>query len=149
VLAAIGQAENSEPAYGQGAIGYAKRYGSSFADNTDENFWVGAILPSLFHQDPRYYQLGKGSIPHRAFYAMSRIFVTRTDFGSYQFNTSEIAGSAISSGISNIYHPAGDRTFTNTMSVWWTQIGWDTVSNEAKEFWPDIRRKIRKEQPPQ
>ena len=80
---------------------------------------------------------------------MSRIFVTRGDGGSKQFNASEIFGSAISSGISTTYHPAGDRTFSNTMSVWWTQIGWDTVSNEVKEFWPDIRRKIKKEPAPQ
>jgi hypothetical protein len=140
-LAGISQAENSEPGYGQGALGYAKRFGSSFADNTDENFWTGAIIPSLTRQDPRYYQLGKGSFGHRAFYALSRIFVTRTDAGGSQFNVSEIAGSAISSGISNVYHPAGDRTFVNTMSVWGTQVGWDTVALELKEFWPDIRRK--------
>ena len=143
-LAAISQAQNSEPGYGQGAAGYGKRYGAAFADNTIENFMTGAVLPSLLRQDPRYYQLGKGGFWHRAGYSISRIFITRSDSGHNQFNVSEIAGAAISAGISNAYHPAGDRTVTNTMSVWWTQIGWDTVATVVKEFWPDIRRKVHK-----
>ncbi|HTV57078.1 MAG TPA: hypothetical protein VMI06_19455, partial [Terriglobia bacterium] len=61
-LAGISQAENSEAGYGQGASGYAKRYGAAFADGTIENFWVNAILPSTLHQDPRYFQMGKGSV---------------------------------------------------------------------------------------
>jgi len=143
-LAAISQAQNSEPGYGQGAAGYGKRYGAAFADNTIENFMTGAVLPSLLRQDPRYFQLGKGSFLHRAGYSISRIFITRTDSGHNQFNVSEIAGAAIAAGISNAYHPAGDRTVVNTMSVWWTQIGWDTVAIVVKEFWPDIRRKVHK-----
>jgi hypothetical protein len=143
-LAGISQAQNSEPGYGQGAAGYGKRYGAAFGDNTIENFMTGAVLPSLLRQDPRYYQLGKGGFWHRAGYSISRIFITRSDSGHNQFNISEIAGSAIAAGISNAYHPAGDRTVTNTMSVWWTQIGWDTVATVVKEFWPDIRRKVHK-----
>jgi hypothetical protein len=141
-LAGISQAANSEPGYGQGAAGYWKRYGASFADNTDENFWTAAILPSLFHQDPRYYQLGKGGFLRRIGYAVSRQFITRSDSQHREFNFSEIAGSAIAASISNAYHPTGDRTFANTMSVWWTQVGWDTVASVVREFWPDIRRKV-------
>jgi hypothetical protein len=144
-LAGISQATDSEPGYGQGAAGYAKRYGSAFADNTIENFMTGAILPSVLHQDPRYYQLGQGTFKHRLGYAISRIFVTRGDSGHNQFNASEVLGSAISAGIGTYsYHPAEDRTLVNTVSVWWTQIGWDSVAIGVKEFWPDIRRKVQK-----
>jgi hypothetical protein len=143
-LAAISQAEDSESGYGQGAAGYGKRYGAYFADNTIENFWTGAILPSLLHQDPRYYQLGKGGFFQRSGYALSRQFVTHSDSGHTQFNFSEVVGSMISAGISNTYHPVGDRTFGNTMSVWWTQVAWDSVASVVKEFWPDIRRKASK-----
>jgi len=141
-LAGISQAENSEPGYGQGAQGYAKRFGSMFADGVIDDFMTSAILPSLLHQDPRYYQLGKGGFIHRTGYAVSRTFVTRKDSGDRQFNYSEIAGSAISAGISNAYHPAGDRNLRNTMSVWATDLTWDTLTFVAKEFWPDIRRKL-------
>jgi hypothetical protein len=144
-LAGLSQAENSEPGYGQGIGGYGKRFGASAADGTIENFLTGAILPSLLHQDPRYFQSGQGGFWRRTGYSVSRIFVTRTDSGGHQFNYSEILGSAISSGISTYsYHPKGDRTLPNTVSVWGTQVGYDTITIVVKEFWPDIRRKLSK-----
>jgi len=144
-LAGISQAENSEPGYGQGAQGYGKRYGAAFADGTIENFWTAAILPSVLRQDPRFYQMPDGTFMHRTEYAVSRIFITRSDSGSRQFNFSEIVGSAISAAISTYsYHPRADRTIGNTASVWGSQVGYDTLTIEVKEFWPDIRRMIRK-----
>jgi hypothetical protein len=143
LLAGISQAENSEAGYGHGAAGYGKRYGAAFADTTTEAFMVGAVLPSLLRQDPRFYQSGNGGFLHRLGYAVSRIVITRTDSGAEQFNYSEIFGSAISAGISTYgYHPHADRTLPNTAGVWSTQVGYDTISNVIKEFWPDIRRMI-------
>jgi hypothetical protein len=163
VLSGISQAENSEPGYGQGWEGYAKRYASAFADGTIENFMVAAVFPSLLHQDPRFFQTSEGGFAHRAGYAVSRIFVTRTDSGRSQFNYSEILGSALSAAIStNTYHPrafitthydpttnmliyvhnASDRTLPNTLSVWGTQVAYDTITIVIKEFWPDVHRKM-------
>jgi len=142
-LAGISQAENSEPGYGQGAAGYGKRFGAAAADGTIENYFTSAILPSVFHQDPRFFQSGKGSFWRRTGYAMSRIVVTRSDSGTNQFNVSEVFGSAIAAGISTYsYHPHADKTLSNTASVWGSQIGYDTVTIVLKEFWPDIRRKL-------
>lgn len=141
-LAGIGQAENSEPGYGQGAVGYAERYGSNFADGTSENFFVGAVFPTLFRQDPRYFQDGKGPFLHRAGYAITRIFVTRSDSGREVFNASELFGAAAATALSNTYHPTDDRTLANNVDTWATLMGWDVVSNVVKEFWPDIRRKV-------
>jgi hypothetical protein len=159
-LSGISQAENSEPGFGQGAEGYFKRYGAYAADGTIENFFTGAILPSMLHQDPRFFPSGEGSFFHRTGYAVSRIVVTRTDSGHSQFNYSEVFGSAIASAISTYsYHPrrtflgirngqpdyaASDRTLKNTASVWGTQVGYDTITIVVKEFWPDIRRKMTK-----
>ena len=143
VIAAINQASNSEPAFGQGFRGYAKRYGTAFADNTIENFMAGAVFPSLLRQDPRFYQMGKGKVLHRIAYAASRVFVIRSDSGSNQFNFSELLGSGVAAGISNAYHPA-PRSLGNSISIWWTQIGWDAASYELKEFWPDLKRKLHK-----
>lgn len=143
-LAGISQAQNSEPGYGQGAQGYGKRFGAAFADGTIENFMTSAVLPSLLRQDPRFFQNGKGGFWHRTGYAVSRIFVTRTDSGNSQANYSELLGSALSAGISTYsYHPHADKTLKNTASVWGTQLGYDTITYVVKEFWPDIRRKIR------
>ena len=141
-LAGISQAQNSESGYGQGAIGYAKRFGSNFADGTSENFFAQAFLPSLFRQDPRYFQDGKGGFWRRAGYAVTRIAVTRNDSGRMGFNISEVAGAAVAAAISNTYHPASDRTVPNTLQTWGTMMGWDAVSNVLKEFWPDIRHKV-------
>lgn len=144
-LAGISQAEDSEEGYGQGAAGYGKRFGAYVADGTIENYMTGAILPTLLRQDPRYFQSGKGSFLHRTGYSVSRIFVTRGDNGRQQFNYSEIVGSALSAGISTYsYHPGGDRNLPNALSVWATQMGYDTITLAVKEFWPDIRRKISK-----
>jgi hypothetical protein len=142
VIALIGQAENTEPSYGQGLKGYAKRYATSYADEAIGGFMTTATFPAVLHQDPRYYQLGEGSFTHRAFYAVSRSFITKSDTGRREFNVSEIAGNLVASGISQSYHPADERTFANTLSVWGTDIMWDTASNVAKEFWPDIRRAV-------
>lgn len=144
-LSGISQAEDSEEGYGQGAEGYGKRFGAAFADGTLENFMTGAVLPSLLRQDPRFFQSGQGSFWHRTGYAMSRILVTRADSGRSQFNASEVFGSAISAGIATYsYHPREDRNVGNAFSVWGSQIGYDTLTFVVKEFWPDIRRKIRK-----
>jgi hypothetical protein len=162
-LAGLSQAQDSEPGYGQGAKGYGKRFASAFADGTIENFMTGAVFPSLLHQDPRFFQSGKGSFTRRTGYAVSRIFITRTDSGGQQFNYSEVVGSALSAAIStNSYHPRAfitkrydpttgmvtyvhnqsDRTLTNTLSVWGSQVGYDTITIVVKEFWPDIHRKL-------
>jgi hypothetical protein len=144
-LAGVSQAEDSEPGYGQGAVGYGKRFGAYFADGTIENYFTGAIFPTVLHQDPRFFQSGKGGFWHRTGYATSRIFITRTDSGREQFNYSEIVGSALSAGISTYsYHPRGDRNVSNALSVWGTQVGYDTITIVVKEFWPDIRRKLQK-----
>jgi hypothetical protein len=149
-LAGISQAENSEPGYGQGFSGYAKRYGAAFGDSVIENFMTGSVVPSLLHQDPRYYQLGNGGFWHRTGYAVSRMFVTRSDSGNTQFNYSEIGGSLAAAAISNYsYHPRSDRNVPNMLSVWGTQVGLDSVTTVVKEFWPDIQRKFsRKKAPP-
>jgi len=135
----VNQAANTNPTFGQGLKGYAKRYGLTFADDTVENFAVGAVFPSLLHQDPRFYQMGKGKFLHRFAYAGLRVLITRSDSGKTQFNFSEIFGAAMSAGISNAYHPR-PRTLGSALSIWGTQVGWDAVGYELKEFWPDLHR---------
>jgi hypothetical protein len=164
-LSGINQAQDSEPGFGQGWAGYGKRFATSFADGTIENFMTGAIFPTVLRQDPRYFQLGHGSFAHRSLYAVSRNIITRTDSGKNQFNYSEVVGGALAASISTYsYHPKGryvttttpgvldyipsDRTIDNTAKVWATQFGYDAMTLVIKEFWPDIRRKIRKTNEP-
>ena len=141
-LAAIAQAKNDPASWGQGWGAYGKRYGESFADNSIGTYMTTAVFPSLLHEDPRYYQMSHGSFTHRAYHAVNRLFVTRTDSGHDRFNISESLGNAVAAGISNIYHPAEDRTVARNASTFGLLILWDGLSNELKEFWPDIRRKV-------
>jgi hypothetical protein len=141
-LAGIAQAKNDPSSWGQGWGAYGKRFGETFADNSIGTYMTTAVFPSLLHEDPRYYQLGKGSITHRAFYAMDRLFVTRKDSGAMGFNYSESVGNAAAAAISNIYHPDQDRTASRNASTFGFLILYDGLANEMKEFWPDIRRKV-------
>jgi len=145
VVAGLGQASNSNPSYGQGMEGYAKRYGTAYGDNLIENFMASAVLPSVLHQDPRYYQLGHGGFWRWSAHAVGRVVITRSDAGKTQVNYSELVGAAAAAAISTYsYHPASERGFGNVMSVWGTQMGWDAVTYMIKEFWPDVRNRTKK-----
>jgi hypothetical protein len=143
VLAAIDQANNSPKSWGQGWGAYAKRYGSSFADNSIGTYMTTAIFPSMLHEDPRYYQLGHGSIAHRTYYSLSRLIVARTDSGHARFNYSEIIGNAVAAGVSNVYHAPEDRTWSRNLATYAELDMWDGLSNVMKEFWPDVHRMIQ------
>lgn len=148
-IALMGQARNSEPSYGQGLQGYSKRYATTYTDTAIGTLMTTSVFPTLLHQDPRYFQLGTGGKWHRVKYSVSRIFLTRSDSGQTQFNYSEIVGNAVAAGISNAYHPDYQRNFGNTMSVWGSDILLNTFCNLAKEFWPDLRRKIHNHRHPE
>lgn len=143
VLAAIDQANNSPKSWGQGWGAYGKRYGASFADNGIGTYMTTAIFPSMLHEDPRYYQLGHGSVAHRTFYSLSRLIVARTDSGHARFNYSENIGNAVAAGLSNIYHAPEDRTWSRNLETYAELDMWDGLSNVMKEFWPDVHRMMQ------
>jgi hypothetical protein len=144
LLAGYGQITNSTPEFHQGLAGYGRYYWHSFADEAIGNYLTEAIVPAVTREDPRYYTLGKerGGFWHRTGYAMSRLVVTRTDSGGRSFNVSEIAGNAIGAGVSDFYYPRAERTLSQTTDKWATQVGVDGIANFLKEFWPDIRHGI-------
>jgi hypothetical protein len=107
--AGIEQASNSLSGYGQGAQGYAKRYGAGYADGFVNTMLGAAILASWWKQDPRYFQKGTGTIRSRALYAIANAVICKGDRGHWQANYSGIVGGLAAGGISNIYYPAGSR----------------------------------------
>jgi len=133
-VAGIQQANNQFSGYGQGAQGYAKRYGASYTDVVTSTFIGGAILPSLFKQDPRYFYKGTGSVRSRVLYAIANSVICKGDNGHWQANYSAILGSLAAGGISNLYYPASDRgaglTFENTA----IGIGGAAAANILQEF---------------
>ena len=144
VQAGIAQATKSYPAFHQGAAGYARYYWHTFADQADENLLVESILPTVTHEDSRYYTLGHGGFVKRSVYAASRIAITRKDSGGETVNLSEIVGAGGAAGISTAYYPGQYDTWTKTGQRWLTNLILDGATLYVKEFWPDINRKFSK-----
>jgi hypothetical protein len=134
-LAGMEQASNTFAGYGQGAQGYGKRFGANYADGFSDTMIGGAILPSLFKQDPRYFYKGTGTISSRAMYAIANSVICKGDNGRWQPNYSSILGGLAAGGISNLYYPSSNRsgvdvTFTNALIG--TAEG--AMQNLAQEF---------------
>lgn len=108
-LAGIDQAADRWGAYGQGVQGYAKRYGTTYADVFAATFIGGAVLPTLLKQDPRYFYKGTGSMRSRLLYAISNSVICKGDNGRWQPNYSNVVGSFAAAGIANLYYPEADR----------------------------------------
>jgi hypothetical protein len=142
ILAGISQAEGSYPEFHTGAPAYARYYWHSFVDTADGNLMTEFLMPVATHEDPRYYTLGRGGLFKRTGYAVTRLLVTRTDNGGMAPNFSEIVGNGAASGISNLYYPSPERTWTKTGQRWVTQVGLDGFSNLIKEFWPDVNSRL-------
>ena len=134
-IAGLEQAGDGFSGYGQGAQGYAKRFGASYADSFIGNMIGGAVLPSILKQDPRYFYKGNGTIRQRVFYALANAVVCKGDNGRWQPDYSGILGSLAAGGISNLYYPAGNRsgvqlTFENTL----LGIAGSGIGNLFQEF---------------
>jgi len=142
IFAGVAMAGNSTPDFGQGASGYGNYFAHTFADDTVENYMVEALVPTLTKEDPRYYTLGKGGVFKRSGYAVSRLFITRTDSGKRTFNLSEVVGAGAAAGIGNIYYPTDQNQLVKTYQRWISQIVQDGFSNIVKEFWPDINHAL-------
>lgn len=135
IFAGAQQATDSYSGYGQGAQGYAKRFGAAYADFVTGVFFGNMVFPALLKQDPRYYYKGTGSKKSRFFYAVANAVICKGDNGHWQPNYSSMLGSLASGGISNLYYPASDRnglglTFENTL----IGIGGSAGSAVIQEF---------------
>jgi hypothetical protein len=146
-LAGAADLERSYPEFGHGAAAYGRYYWHEFADNLNGNIFTEAVVPIINREDPRYYTLGRGGIFKRSVYSVSRLVITRTDLTATNnahntFNISEIVGNGAAAGISNLYYPSREYTWTKTGQKWFLQVGLDGASNLVKEFWPDVNAHI-------
>jgi hypothetical protein len=142
-LAAIQQARDTYPDYGQGAAGYAKRYAADYGDLFIGRMLGSAVFPSLFRQDPRYFYQGTGSISSRVWHALSFAFICRGDNGRRQVNYSHILGNFAAGSISNLYRPEDDRGVALTIQNALLHTATNAAGNLAREFaLKDITHKI-------
>lgn len=149
--AGISQWQDEFPEYGQGAVGYGKRYGAAFADQVSSGFFANYFYPVLFKEDPRYFRLGSGSVPHRIGYALLQEIICRTDKGGRSFSFENTLGSFTAGAISNAYYPSQERGFGLTMSRGAIAMGYGSLGGLVDEFYPDIvgwvfHRRVKKEE---
>ena len=120
-MAGLAQMTDQHPAFGGGVKGYSQRLGGAVADQLVGTFLTESIVPTLLHEDPRYFRRGHGGFWSRTGYAASRIFVARNDRGNWTFNLAEVGGNAIATAIGNSYYP-GERhweiTFSDSIHNW-------------------------------
>ena len=132
-FAAINQAGDT-PSYPQGWNGYGERLGAAAADGFSDILIGGAILPSLLHQDPRYFYQGSGTTKSRVFHAISSPFMCHGDNGQLQPNYSSIGGDLGSSALSNLYYPASDRGANLVFQNFAITTGERMLSSLVQEF---------------
>jgi len=140
--AGIEQANNDMAGYGQGASGYFKRFGASYADQASTGFFGAFLFASLMHQDPRYYRQGSGPFTHRFAHALIRPVVTYVDAGGREFNWSGLLGSLAASGLANAYYPDKERGVGKTFSRWGTGIPLSVIDHLVDEFGPDLQHMV-------
>lgn len=139
-VSGIGQADDSYPEWGQGAQGYAKRYGAAYSDAFIGNFFGNAVLPSILHEDPRYFQKGTGSHVSRVLWAAASTFWCKRDNGKWGPNYANVGGNLIGAAIARAYYPASERTVSDTITDGITVSVEGIVGAEVIEFWPDMVR---------
>jgi hypothetical protein len=142
ITAGVEQAANEKEAYGQGVMGYSKRYGADFTDGFTNELFVTGVFPALLHEDPRYYRLGHGSGWRRTGYALSRILIAHGDSGNTRINASELLGNIASGALSMTYYPQNERSVSGVFTRMSVEIGYDSLFNVLKEFYPDLKRKF-------
>ncbi|MFY9529931.1 MAG: hypothetical protein WBC04_07785 [Candidatus Acidiferrales bacterium] len=142
MLAGQSMALKSYPELGHGAAGYGRYYWRAFTDQASGAFFTEALVPSMTHEDPRYYTRGEGGFLHRTAYALSRVVLTKTDSEGISFNFSEVLGNGMEAGLTNLYYPSQERGLRKTAENWGTGLESAALNNLVKEFWPDIRHKI-------
>lgn len=144
VVSGIGQARGDYPEWGQGAQGYGKKFGAAYTDYFIGNFFGNAVLPSLLHEDPRYFQKGTGTVASRIGWAAASTIWCKRDNGGWGPNWSNVVGNLIGSAIARAYYPASERDVKDTLSDGFTVSAEGIVGSEVIEFWPDMVRHYRR-----
>lgn len=140
--AAVSQITRTTPLYGPHLWpAYPERFGASVADIVSQNFWGDFVLASALHEDPRYDRMGEShKMLPRIGYAITRSVITRTDAGATTFDWSNVLGTAVAAGMSNIYYPPASRTTRLTIENWASSVVGSGFAKLLPEFLPDFKR---------
>jgi hypothetical protein len=139
ITSGLAEISEAHPSLGENGLpAFGRYYWRGFLDKTDGNYLVIFALPTVLHQDERYYAKGEGPFLNRGIYAATRILITPDYHGHNTFNASEIFGRAMAQGISTTYYPKSDRTIGALAVKFGWAMGRDALTNVFREYWPDI-----------
>ena len=138
----LAEGSNDHPQLGKGVGGFWGYYWRGFLDKSDGNYWVIWALPSVVHEDERYYAKGEGPILKRGIYAASRVLITPNYESKSTFNASEVFGRGIAQSISLTYYPSKDQALGPFMQKYGYAVGRDVLTDVFREFWPDINEHV-------
>jgi hypothetical protein len=134
----IAEGSDAHPQLGKGVAGFGRYYWRGFVDKTDGNYLVLFALPTVLHEDERYFAMGHGGFWKRFSYSITRVVITPNYEGHNSFNTSELLGRGIAQGVSLAYYPSKTRTAGAISAKYGYAILRDAATNAFREFWPDI-----------
>ncbi len=142
ITSLMAEGSGAHPQLGKGVAGFGRYYWRGFVDKADGNYLVIFALPTVLHQDERYFAMGQGKLWKRGLYAASRILITPDYQGRNTFNLSEVLGRGMAQGISTTYYPSHDRTVGALATKYAYALGRDALTNVVREFWPDIATRV-------
>lgn len=142
ITSALAEWTDAHPRLGQGMPGYGRYYWRGFVDKADGNYLVIFALPTILHEDERYYAKGEGGFFKRGIYAATRILITPDYHGHNTFNASDVFGRGIAQAVSTTYYPSQDRTAGDIAVKYGWAMGRDALTNVFREFWPDISARV-------
>ncbi len=142
VSAGYGQLTGADPKYGSGEGAFGERLGAASLRQASMRFFADSLLPTLDHEDPRYYRKASGGYAGRALHAAEFTLLDRNDRGQRTFNNSDIVGHLMASALTPAYYPQSGRTGSVVFRTWGTSIAGAAVNNLFLEFWPDLVNKI-------
>jgi hypothetical protein len=144
LTSAIAEGDDSHPALGKGIPGFWAYSWRGWVDKTDGNYWVVWILPTAFHEDERYYAMGRGNVLKRLGYAVTRVVITPDYNGHPTINGAELVGRGVAQAIGTTYYPSSDRTVSALSEKYGYALLRDASTNAFREVWPDIAAHVFK-----
>jgi len=139
----IDQAQNNQPAFGQGAAGYGKRFGYNFSIAAAGEFFPVVVYSTIFREDPRYYRLGYGSPQRRFIHALKHTVIAKREDGGEEFNFSEWLGVTSTVALARAYHTGGQTGVGSAAEDAALTIAQNAGWNVLREFWPEVARTFK------
>jgi hypothetical protein len=143
----IAEGEEAHPSLGKGVPGFWAYSWRGFVDKVDGNYWVIFALPTVFHEDERYFAKGEGPFLKRAVYSTTRVLITPDYHGHNTINASELLGRGIAQGISTTYYPSSDTSAKEIAEKYGYALMRDALTSTFREFWPDIATHVLHRKP--